>query len=88
MANIKPSHIVMGVVGGVIYTAVCVGASEEFSDDMKQYLETHETDDFIGKVSAAGYYTYRYGLTVGKALLSTVTCCLIVDGMVTPFRKQ
>ena len=86
--SIKPSHIVMGITGAVIYTAVCVGADEEFQDDMKEYLEKHEIESTFDKVRAVGYYTYRYGITVSKALLSATTCCLIIEGMVTPFHKQ
>ena len=85
--TLKPSHIVMGAVGAVVYTAVCIGASEELNDDIKDYLDKHETETVMGKVSAAGYYTYRYGLTLGKALASTAIIALTIDGAFSPFKS-
>ena len=82
--SVKPSHIVMGVVGGVIYTAVCAGATAEFDADMKKYKETHEIESALDKVVYFGYGAYRYGITCSKALLSTAALCLMIEGTVSP----
>jgi hypothetical protein len=78
----------MAVLGGAVYTAVCVGAREEIEIDMQKYQETHNIETTFDKVNYYGYGTYRYGLTLSKALLSTVTLCLMIDGSVSPFRAQ
>ena len=82
--SVKPSHIVMGVVGGVIYTAVCVGATEELNADMQKYRESHEIESAVDKVTYFGYGVYRYGITCTKALLSTAALCLMIEGTVSP----